>query len=259
MSLRPRPTTPPSPEALHTEIHETERLKLIEPLMIVAFPGPGLVGMIGLNQIIQELKLAEIAYLHSHHIPPATVFIDGILHHPFRIYGGLAGRLVAASCELPVHDHGMYPIAYKLLEWAQNKGVREMVVLDGMPMETMPQTHEVSFATEPEESKRLQQKGLSPVRRGVIAGMAGAILNECLVRRMTGIALFTAAPTYIPDPGGADALIRTLNELYSLNVDTSKLLAQEAELKKKLQELSEAYRRQQTEKGADTTPGPTYI
>lgn len=227
--------------------------------MITAFSGPGLVGTIALNHIIDELKLTEVAYIHSHHIPPATVFIDGILHHPFRIYGGLAGRLVAASCQLPIHDHGMYPVASTVLEWAQSKSVREIVVLDGMATDAIPQKRDVVFASELEESRKLQQKGLAPIKRGIIGGMAGAILNECLVRDMVGIALFTAAPTYIPDPGGAEALVKALNELYGLNVDTKKLLVEETELKKKLQELSEAYRQEQVEQGQGIAPGPTYV
>ncbi len=259
MSLQPRRTIPAPPDSLHTEVHETEKITLLEPLMITAFSGPGLVGMIALNQIIEQLKLTEVAYIHSHHIPPAAVFVDGVLHHPFRIYGGLAGRLVASSCELPVHEHGLYSVASALLDWAQSKSVREIVVLDGIPTETLPEKREVAYASEAEESRRLQQKELAPVRRGVIGGMAGAILSECLVRGMVGIALFTPAPTYIPDPGGAEALVKTLNDLYGLNVDTKNLMAEEAELKKKLVELSEAYRKQQTSKSEATSPGPTYV
>ncbi len=257
--MQPRRSSPTPTAPIHTEVHETEKINLLEPLMITAFSGPGLVGSIALNHVIEELKLAEVAFIHSHHIPPATVFIDGILHHPFRIYGGLAGRLVAATCELPVHDHGMYPLASTLLEWAQSKSVREIIVLDGIPSETLPEKRDVVFASESEESKKLQQKGLAPIHRGIIGGMAGAILNECLVRDMVGIALFTPAPTFIPDPGGAEALIKALNELYGLNVDTKKLVAEETELKKKLQELSEAYRKQQIEQGQGVSPGPTYV
>ncbi len=257
--MQPRRSSPTPPGPIHTEVHETEKINLLEPLMITAFSGPGLVGSIALNHVIEELKLAEVAFIHSHHIPPATVFIDGILHHPFRIYGGLAGRLVAATCELPVHDHGMYPLASTLLEWAQSKSVREIIVLDGIPSETLPEKRDVVFASESEESKKLQQKGLAPIHRGIIGGMAGAILNECLVRDMVGIALFTPAPTFIPDPGGAEALIKALNELYGLNVDTKKLVAEETELKKKLQELSEAYRKQQIEQGQGVSAGPTYV
>jgi uncharacterized protein len=260
MSMQPRRTSPtPTSPPMHTEVHETAKINLLEPLMLTAFSGPGLVGTIALNNVIEELKLTEVAYIHSHHIPPATVFIDGILHHPFRIYGGLAGRIVAATCQLPIHDHGLYPVASTLLEWAQSKSVREIVVLDGIPSDTLPEKRDVVFATESEESKKLQAKGLAPIHRGIIGGMAGAILNECLVRGMVGIALFTLAPTYIPDPGGAEALIKVLNELYGLNVDTKKLLAEETELKRKLQELSEAYRKQQIEQGQGISPGPTYV
>jgi uncharacterized protein len=153
----------------------------------------------------------------------------------------------------------MYSVASTLLEWAQTKSVREIIVLEGIPTENIPEKREVVYASETEESRKLQQKGLSPVKRGVIGGMTGAILNECLVRDMVGIALFTLAPTFIPDPGGAEALVKALNELYGLNVDTKKLLAEETELKKKLQELSEAYRREQLGKVQVPTPGSTYI
>ena len=60
----------------------------IEPeWIVVGFPGHGLVGNIAAKHIIEELELKWIGSIRSPLIPPVSVFIDGVLAYPYRIYG----------------------------------------------------------------------------------------------------------------------------------------------------------------------------
>jgi len=112
--------------------------KLKKPLLIAGFPGPGLVGSISANYIIQKLNLHQIAYVESEYIMPGVIFIGGTLRHPFRLYADDGGNLCVLICEIPISGLGIYSVFNVVIQWAKKFGVSEIIVLDGIPMEGIP-------------------------------------------------------------------------------------------------------------------------
>jgi uncharacterized protein len=112
--------------------------KLKKPLLIAGFPGPGLVGSISANYIIQKLNLHQIAYVESEYIMPGVIFIGGTLRHPFRLYADDGGNLCVLICEIPISGLGIYSVFNVVIQWAKKSGVSEIIVLDGIPMEGIP-------------------------------------------------------------------------------------------------------------------------
>lgn len=224
-------------------VMEREQVDLHAPLLIAGFAGPGLVGGIALTHLIKELGLRDIAHVRSRHMPPAVVFIDGELRHPFRIYANEAGDLVAIVSEMPLPSDSAFPLASSLLDWAERKGVREVAVLEGVPVSGLPPDRRPFCAAEPEKVAACKTHGIEMISSGLITGIAGSILNECLTRRITGIVFLTPANAAMPDPEGASVLIDALNRVYDLGVDTAALVERAEEIQRKLEEV--AQRRQQ--------------
>ena len=83
-------------------------IKLKNPLLIAGFPGPGLVGSISINYIIKKLDMQQIFCFESEFIVPGVIFMDGKLHHPFRIYSNVDGTICALVCEAPIMINGMH-------------------------------------------------------------------------------------------------------------------------------------------------------
>ncbi len=223
------------------EIVEVKDLGLKEPLVISGFVGAGLVGSIAVDHIINQLKMEEIAYVRSKHLPPAAVFVGERLRHPFRIYGSKKDNLCAIICEIPLRYEGIYPVSSAILDWVEEKGAKEMVVLEGEPVPGLPKERKPYCVTEFEKCEIFKEKGIELHSKGVIVGMAGAVLNECLARKIEGTALLTPAITFMPDPEGAATLVDALNTSHGLKIGTSELLAKANEKREKLKEISEQY------------------
>jgi uncharacterized protein len=187
--------------------------------------------------------MTNIAHVNSRYLPPAVVFIDGILRHPFRIYSDTEGKLCTVVCELPLRSDGSYPIAAALLDWIEEKGVKELVVLEGIPVLEMPRQRETFFAAEPDKIGDYESKGLKMVSSGLIQGLAGSILNECLNRKITGIVFLTPAIAFMPDADAAAELIRSLNRVYDLNITTQDLIDQADKIKMQLKEIAQHHQR----------------
>jgi uncharacterized protein len=230
-------------EVPEVKISQTAEVELKQPLVIVGFAGAGLVGGIAVSHIIDQLKMKEIAYLQSRYMPPAVVFMDGKLKHPFRIHSNQEGDLCVVVCEIPLHSHGIYAIASALLDWVEEKNVKELVVLDGVAVRGIPKKHRSFCVAEPEKLKYCEEKGVKSAHAGIIHGIAGAILNECLTRKITGVAFLVSAVSFMPDPEGAASLIKTLNHVYDLSIDTKVLLQKAEEIRQKLKEVAKRHER----------------
>jgi len=87
----------------------------------------------------------------------------------------------------------------------------------------------------------------------VIHRITGDILNGCLTRKITGVAFPTPTIAFMPDPEAAAALMKAMNDVYNLGLDTKELLKRARKIEQKLKEVAKNYQRmKQTEsrKGA---------
>ena len=105
------------------EIYEIKKDVLNSPIIFAGFVSPGLVGPLSVGYIIDKLGMEEIAYIRSRHLPPATVFMQGRLRHPFRIYANKERTICAIICEitLQIPMEGLYDIISAILNWEEKK------------------------------------------------------------------------------------------------------------------------------------------
>ena len=239
------------------QVVQTKEMKFNTPLMVCCFPSAGVVGPIAAHTIIDQFKMEEIAHLRSKYIASAAVFLEGRLRHPFRIYGSKDLNLILVTAELPVAEEGLYAVSSALLDWGTNMGVKETVVLDGIPVQGLPSERKVLFAAEEEKVSELAKSDkMEILDKGIITGIAGSILAETLCRDMIGFALLTPAITVVPDPGGAQQLLEALNQLYDLKINLTELKEGSEIIRKKMEEMAQQVDGMQRQQAG--TPGRKY-
>ncbi len=221
-------------------VHEIAKTIFKSPIIFAGFVGPGLAGPLSVGYMIERLKMKEIGYLRSKYLPPSTVFMQGRLRHPFRFYLNEDGTICAIICEITLRMDGLYDIASTILDWAESKGTREFVILDGVASD---EHDERTFCAAEEDLCRIMQdKGINMISQGFITGIPGSILNECLVRRIRAITLLVKANNTNPDPLAAATLIDSINKVYGLDIDTTELKKEKERIGKEFKELSEKYK-----------------
>ena len=174
------------PEA---EIYEIGKNDLKNPTIFAGFVGAGLAGTIAIDHMINELGMKEVGFLRSKHLPPSTVFMQGRLRHPFRIYSNDDGSICAIICEIIISKDGIYNIAMAILEWAEKKGSTEIIVLDGVA--ASKHDGEAFFAAEVDLCRIMEENDIKMIPQGFITGISGGILNECLTVSYTHLTLPT--------------------------------------------------------------------
>ena len=108
-------------ESSDTSIYEIKKSELNTPIIFAGFVGAGLVGPLSVGHIIDKLGMEEIGYLRSKHLPPSTVFMQGRLRHPFRLYSNHDGTVCVIICEITLRLEGLYDIVSTILDWGKKR------------------------------------------------------------------------------------------------------------------------------------------
>ena len=223
---------------LDNQIYEIEKTVLKTPIIFAGFVGAGLVGPLSVGYMIEKLKMKEIAYLRSRHLPPSTVFMQGRLRHPFRLYSNNDGTICAVICEITL-PFGLHDIVNTILDWAEKNGSHEIVILDGVASAT--HDDKAFCAAEDDLCRVMENNDIKMIPQGFITGVAGGILNECLVRKIQGVTLLVKASDKKPDPLAAATLVDAVNRAYKMSIDTTELRKKKKRIGADFKELSEKY------------------
>ncbi|SVC24378.1 uncharacterized protein METZ01_LOCUS277232, partial [marine metagenome] len=219
-------------------VYEIKKTILKSPIVFAGFVGAGLVGPLSVGHIIDKLKMEEIAYLRSRHLPPSTVFIQGRLRHPFRLYSNNDGTICAIICEITL-PFGLHDIVSTILNWAEKNGSHEIVILDGVAATT--HDNKAFCAAEEDLCRVMESNDIKMIPQGFITGVAGGLLNECLVRKIQGVTLLVKASEKGADPLAAATLVEAVNRAYNMNIDTTDLRKYKKKIGADFKELSDKY------------------
>jgi uncharacterized protein len=260
--------------------------KLNSPILVAGFPGAGLVGSISTSYIINKLHMNQIACVESEFIVPGVIYAEGKLRHPFRLYSNDEGNVCVLVCEAPIMAHGMYSVLDTVVKWALNNKVKEVLVLDGIAIEGLPDSKRMPIILSSDgraadaanlihddnnnnsdvtnkEEKAEDDDGSSNIypTTAFIGGIAGGILSSCLSNGIASKALLIYAARGMPDPEGAAILIESLSKITnneSLKIDTQQLRKQGASLKMRMEKIIQSFAEQQQGQGQQgQSPPPT--
>lgn len=220
------------------QVYEIKKTVLKSPIIFAGFVGAGLVGPLSVGYMIEKLKMKEIAYLRSRHLPPSTVFMQGRLRHPFRLYSNNDGTICAVICEITL-PFGLHDIVNTILDWAEKNGSHEIVILDGVASKT--HDGKAFCAAEEDLCRVMENNDINMIPQGFITGVAGGLLNECLMRPIQGITLLVKANDKGADPLAAATLLDAVNRAYGLNINTSDLRKKKKRIGADFKELSDKY------------------
>lgn len=225
------------PEA---EVFEIKKINYNSPIVFAGFVGAGLAGSLAVGYIIDKLKMEEVGYMRSKYLPPSTVFIQGRLRHPFRFYSNKEGTICAVICEITLRLEGLYTLVAAILDWAEQKGSNEIVILEGVASNDN-HDNKAYCAAEEDLCRIMEDKGIKMIPQGFITGIPGGLLNECILRKIQGVTLLVKADHKRPDSPAAATLVDAVNKAYKTNIDTTDLRKQKEKIGADFKELSEKY------------------
>lgn len=203
-------------------------------VVMMGFPGSGLVGSIALQYLVDQMDFDHIGDVTSRYFPPMSMMQKGVVNAAVRIYE--KDGYAAFVADIPIHPTICYEVANGILDWLADYDVKEIVTIAGI---ITNETEKRVFGVASDEGaieKIADHTIILPM--GSISGIASSLLTECKLRKIPCIGLLGETVNN-PDPRAAVSAIEVLNQLYSLNLDTAPLLEQAEEIEATMQRLAE--------------------
>jgi uncharacterized protein len=208
---------------------------------------------------------------------PGVIYVGGKLRHPFRLYTNNEGTICVLVCETPILVQGIHRVLDAVMKWALDSNVTNVLVLEGMPIQGIPQSRRKPFIlsnTEEnhtlinklkvdgslEQSSKTSQEGIgneivseysdSSDNLGptYIGGISGGLLSSCISNNIPCTAILVPSLSGIPDPEGAAIILETLADITNygeLRIDVAQLRRQGNQVKKNLEKIARSIRNQQ--------------
>ncbi|QYZ78750.1 proteasome assembly chaperone family protein [Methanofollis formosanus] len=208
------------------------------PVVLMGFPGNGLVGSIALQYLVEQLDFDLIGNITSKYFPPVAMMANGVINVPVRIYE--KGDIVAIVADIPIHPMICYEVANGIMDWIAPYQPREVIAIAGI-VTNEPEKRVFGVATHGEMLERIQEHTVV-LPMGSISGIAGSVLTECKIRDIPGFG-FLGETVNTPDPRSSAATLAVLNTLYGFDVDIDPLLEQAADIEATMHKLAEEVQR----------------
>lgn len=249
------PATPPSgaPVAYHlaeATLDAFEPIETKDALVLVAFPTTGAASSIAAQYLVRQLSLPLVGHLRMPELHSIVAIQDGRVTSPIRIFGGevecrldkKCPRIYLVTSELPASPGVVAATSELVLEMAHKGGAHLVLALEAVVRGDGDDTPDVFAASaSPEVLKELAAKGVPPMERALIGGVAGPIMLGAALRGGRAGALLVEATRDHPDGRAAAALIKALEGILpTVAMDAKPLLEEAMRLEAELRETVNA-------------------
>ena len=120
---------------------------------------------------------------------------------------------------------------------------REVFLLAGISGVDAREEHEIlAIATTNKLEKKLTESKATIIADGMITGISADILMYCAGKKIPCVSLVTETH-FIPDPMAAASMLKILNKLLNLSVDTEELLEVGEQIENKVKKITEHIKR----------------
>jgi len=231
-------------------IHEYRTEKFEDGMMIVGFPSVGLVSSIAANFIIRTSKLDRVAGIMSSEFPPYTLVHEGVPSPPVRIYAGQrqcddkgeqCRQLITVAAEFMPKPEMVQPLANTLLDYAQQKGVKTIVSLEGINWQTPDEPKIFGVGSSAASRALLSRYGVEEMKEGMVSGITGVLLYGGEVRGMDVICLLGPARVNFPDARGSAKLLEIVAKMLpEIKIDPEPLYKEAEEIERQIKAAMES-------------------
>lgn len=204
------------------KVVEVTPFKKGRPKAVTGFMGAGFIGNTAGMYIVRNKGFKLRAHISSHLIPPLMLVVEGKPTPAFRMYADEKDELLIILNDAPIAAENSWPIGLRLMEWLRQKGVSEIVSIEGMPFGSVAEKRTVFGFGIPDRD--LIQYGVQPTSEGGVSGVNAVLMQESMKENLPWVTLLVPTPIISAiDYGGAASVIEILNRMYKLGVDVEPL------------------------------------
>ncbi|WP_255149191.1 proteasome assembly chaperone family protein [Halorarius halobius] len=218
--------------------------------LLCGFAEYGLAGLTAADYLVEQLELEKVGHITVDQLPTITPFENGTPRHHTRLFTSDAVDLTVLVGELFVPPFAADPFGDAVLEWAEDAGSEEVVVLSGVPIAHGPDDHRPFYIASPDYQSTydLAAADVTPMMGGFLDGVKGAVAGRGIDSPLRTCVFTTPTHPQAPDAEAALRLLGAVDRVYELGLDTGPLETFAAEVSTYYEELAERLADQEEER-----------
>ncbi|WP_338728003.1 proteasome assembly chaperone family protein [Haladaptatus sp. DJG-WS-42] len=200
---------------------------LSDPILVEGLPGVGHVGKLAAEYLVEQLDSELVRRIYSEHFPPQVTLEDGIAEltcaEVHAIERDEQDLLVLTGDHQAQDNAGHYRLTNAFLDIAEAFGVAEIYALGGVPTGELIEEYAVLGAATNEDLvtslEELNVEFREDEPAGGIVGVSGLMLGLGQRRGIPAACLMGETSGYLVDPKSAQAVLKVLESVLSVELD----------------------------------------
>jgi uncharacterized protein len=205
------------------EIHKTEAIKLKDPVVILGFPGTGLVGSVAASHLVDLLDFKFGGYISSPDFAPLAAIHNYVPLPAARIHYSQRHNLVVILSEMAIPVANSMELADKIFSFAKSLRASSIISLGGISLKEEENVVYVVSTDRQMVKDIVDRKIAKPIREGATTGVTGVLLTKGSLEKFPVMTILAEASQDFLDPGAASKALKVLSSILKLQIDTSEL------------------------------------
>lgn len=218
------------------KIHRIGSMKMKKPVVVLGFPGTGLVGSVAATQLVDSLGMKFGGYITSPDFAPLAAIHDYTPLPAARIHFSQKHNLVVILSEMSIPVDNSMELAEKILSFAKSLNASSIVSLGGISLKEEENVVYVVSSDKKIIKKIVDKKIVKPIREGATTGVTGVLLAQGSLEKFPVMTILAEAESDYVDPGAASKALKVLSALLGLKIDTTELDQEQATIIKSTRE-----------------------
>lgn len=205
------------------EIVKTLEFEAKNPLIVVGFPGVGLVGSIATSYFVEKSGFQLVGYITSNDFAPLAAIHNYTPLPPLRIYYSKDKNIVVVLSEIVVPIAVSNELAYKILDFAKELKSQKIISLGGISLKEADNVVYLVGNKKSEVDALVEKKVGRNIKEGATTGVTGTLLAIGSMSGYSILAILAEASPDFVDPKAASNALQVLSKIINLPINTLEL------------------------------------
>lgn len=220
------------------EIHRTADFKKMKkPLLVIGFPGTGLVGSVAASQLVESLQLSFGGYISSANFAPLAAIHNYKPLPAARIHYSEKQNMIVVISEMTIPIGTSMELADKIFDFARSVDASSIISLGGISLKEEKGGDVYVISSDPATVKDIVAKKFAkPIREGATTGVTGLLLTKGTLEHFPVTTILAEASEEYLDPKAASNVLKVFARIINVPISTSTLEREAKDISKTVKE-----------------------
>ena len=192
-----------------------------EKILLLGFPGNGLIGTFTVSYLIAHLQMKMIGEINHPDLPPTLFIENGEVFSPIRIYQ--KDNIYAIISDIPIFPEIASDFVSSIAEYCLKNKINKVIVPSGVDTQSTDTKDIKTYGLTTHEAfeKIMYENELPKFISGSIIGTDATVITTFKNHRIPLLMMYTSCHPFFPDPQASVTAITALAKVLKIQVDTT--------------------------------------